>query len=365
MRRLLLGILVSLLFVPWWCGRWSDAHFDGEREAWVPLADAVAHGLLTDPVVRHTGSSRFDGEWTLGGCALGLHGLAAVVHRFPDTQERYAPAMEHCTRRLMDPATRAFATRAWSSDALEHLDDPTPRDAWLGYVLVALASHEQVRPGGGGPWLEPLSTALERRLERPLHELATYPNEGYPCDQASVIGGVARSARARGEPVPSVARRAARDFLENAVDPATGWVVQARGLHSGTWLDDPRGSGTALSAFFLHAADPSLSTRLYRAHRDAGMRSVLGFGGMREYPPDRFGLGDIDSGPVVFGAGVSATGFALSGARLTGDRNTYRRLFRTSWLFGVPVSTAHGRPYATGGTLGNAILLAMLTAGEL
>lgn len=176
---------------------------------------------------------------------------------------------------------------------------------------------------------------------------------------------MARAARARGEPVPDVAIRAARAFGREAVDPATGWVVQARALADGSALDAPRGSGTALSAWFLAPADVSLSDRLYRAHRDDGVRSLLGFGAMREYPSDRFGLGDIDSGPVLLGVGVSATGFALSGARIHGDRRTYRRLFRTAWLFGVPIDTAHGRPFATGGALGNAILLAMLTAGEL
>ncbi len=84
---------------------------------------------------------------------------------------------------------------------------------------------------------------------------------------------------------------------------------------------------------------------------------------MREYPTGQAGWGDIDSGPVVFGVGISSTGFALAQARGSGDRTTYRQLFRTSWLFGAPIQTRNGRRYATGGAIGNAILLAMLTAG--
>lgn len=78
MRRLLLSLILPLLLVPWWCGRQADAHFDADPDAWLPLADAVAYGVLHDPVVSHTGSSRFDGEWTLGACAMAVSGLAAV-----------------------------------------------------------------------------------------------------------------------------------------------------------------------------------------------------------------------------------------------------------------------------------------------
>ncbi|MCP4808514.1 MAG: hypothetical protein GY913_18850 [Proteobacteria bacterium] len=74
------------------------------------------------------------------------------------------------------------------------------------------------------------------------------------------------------------------------------------------------------------------------------------------------GFGDIDSGPVLLGIGVSPTGFGLAGARLHGDEAAYERSLRTARLFGLPVPW-NGRTYLTGGGLGNAILLAMATAG--
>jgi len=59
---------------------------------------------------------------------------------------------------------------------------------------------------------------------------------------------------------------------------------------------------------------------------------------------------------------VSATGFALAGARATGDRSLFTALYRTAALFGIPVDRGAGTRFATGGPLGNALLLAMLTA---
>jgi hypothetical protein len=65
---------------------------------------------------------------------------------------------------------------------------------------------------------------------------------------------------------------------------------------------------------------------------------------------------------VVFGAGVSATGFTLSSAKLHGDKELFTALYRTADLFGVPVHRPSGTRFMSGGPLGNAILLAMTTA---
>jgi hypothetical protein len=74
------------------------------------------------------------------------------------------------------------------------------------------------------------------------------------------------------------------------------------------------------------------------------------------------GRADIDSGPVVFGFGVSATGFAIGASRANDDRDAFAALYATAHLFGAPFDEAGARTFATGGPLGDAILFAMLTA---
>lgn len=103
--------------------------------------------------------------------------------------------------------------------------------------------------------------------------------------------------------------------------------------------DAPRGSGTASAAYFA------------------------GFGAIREYADGHEGSGDIDSGPVLLGVSVSATGFALGPARAFGRSDVFERIYRTADLFGLP-DRARGRmSFATGGPIGNALLFAMLTSG--
>ncbi len=91
--------------------------------------------------------------------------------------------------------------------------------------------------------------------------------------------------------------------------------------------------------------------------------SFFGFGGIREYADGFSGSGDVDSGPVIAGVSVAATGFALSLARTPAHREVFGRLMRTTTLFGVPASHGDAALFASGGPIGNALLLAMLTSG--
>lgn len=109
----------------------------------------------------------------------------------------------------------------------------------------------------------------------------------------------------------------------------------------------------------LGSIDESLAAELWAAAYDNGSQRWLGFGTFREYPRGVRGEGDIDSGPIVLGAGVSATGFALAGAVSGGDVDVLRGLLRTTNLFGVPTGGERKR-FLTGGAIGNALLFAML-----
>jgi len=343
--------------------------FDGERAAWLRHADAVADWALTESGsgVNSTGSERFDGEWDLVGCQMTVLGLSQVATRFPDTAEGYLPAMEVCLDWMLTPAGRSFGESAWGVDALV---DPAgsdrlgPTQAWLGYLGTALGAHRRIAPESRyATQHDAMIEGFAAALAAPIHTFRTYPGESYPPDQAVVAGAVGLHDLALGTDrwAETLADWEAR-FRAAAVDPDTGMLVQSVSPHGRGWIDGPRGSGTAFAAYFLSFSNPALSADLYRAleHGD-----FLGYGAVLEYPPGVSGHGDIDSGPVLFGVSVSATGFGLAGARIHGDRARWQQSWRTATLFGVPVPRDGGRWFLTGGGLGNAILLAMLTAGPL
>ena len=211
-----------------------------------------------------------------------------------------------------------------------------------------------------------ISEACERRLSQSaIGLLETYPGERYPVDNAALVASLHVHARVRGvAPTPAVAGWSAQ-VRARYLDPATGLLIQAVRA-DGTPLDAPRGSGTGLAALFLAHADPALSRELYQALRAHLTDRLLGFGVVREYPVTvRGGRGDIDSGPLLFGYSVSATGFALGASRAHEDPETFTRLYATAWLFGAPVERADGLRFAAGGPLGDALMFALLTAPRL
>ena len=369
-RRVVATLVASVLALGAWLGVGhlrSGAMFRGEARAWVRQADAVA-GWATARAGgghSHTGSARFDGEWDLVTCQMTLIGLGQVLRAVPERAERYHPALDACAAWLVTPDARRFGTAAWGRDVLE-APLAEPADAWLGYLALALGVYREVRPGGlenlgAEAVYDDMIQRLAARLAAPVHRFQTYPGETYPPDLALVAAALGQDIRATGRSYPELGPWLER-YRAAAIDPDTGLLAQTLDPHTGR-RGLARGSGTAFGVWALAFADEELSADLYRALAADRVRRVAGFGGVREFPTGVRSLGDIDSGPVLFGIGTSATGFALAGARLHEDERTYRACFRTAHLFGLPVPRHGGRWYLTGMPIGNALLLALMTSG--
>jgi hypothetical protein len=168
--------------------------------------------------------------------------------------------------------------------------------------------------------------------------------------------------RATGADHRAVLARWAERVRAVQVDPASGLVVQRMSAEDARAHDAPRGSGTGLAAYFAGFADRSVAALL----ADGLFRhesTLFGFGAIREYAEGHEGRGDVDSGPVLLGVSVAATGFALAAARASGRREAFTRIYRTTELFGLRAEGSGRARFAAGGPIGNALLLALLTSG--
>lgn len=358
------AVLVCAAFVPRYvCGRPAAALLANDLDAQDSLAREVAASVTSGvaSTAFHTGNARFDGEWAFGTHSMALLGLGQVILAHPERRDAYLPAMETCAEQLTSPATNAFGTEAWNNSGFDGLPGGEGH-GYLGYTNLALSMLRLLSPDTRFATVhDKLTEALARRLQTAPHGLfETYPGESYPADMSMVAGSIALHDCATGAPERPWLT-AWRTRFSAWIDPASGLAYQAGLASNGRPAGPPRSSGTALAAYALSFLDADLSRRLFDGLRRAGT-SIAGFGAVREYPPGEHGSGDIDSGPVVLGAGVSATGFTLSSARLHDDAPFFTSLYRTADLFGVPVSHGSGRRFMSGGPLGNAILLAMTTA---
>jgi hypothetical protein len=351
------------------CERRAGAYLRGDLEAQRALALGARDWLDADPdaLAFHTGSARFDGEWYLivhMAAALGF-GQTALEH--PELRAEHAPLVERAADRILLPRGRAHDVDAWSEDPLATLDAPPERAhghlAFLGYANLALSMERRL--GGGAPHAalnDAMTEALVRRFAAsPTALLESYPGETYPADNAAAIASIALHDRAMGADHHAVVERFLATLRARCTDGASGLLYQRVDSASGAPRDGARASGTAMAAFVLGYAGPDAASPWWPALARQ-WDTVLGFGGVREYPPGAAGQGDVDSGPVLLGLGVSATAFGIASARRAGDAARFRSAFASAWLFGLPDERDGALRWAAGGALGSVLLFAVLTA---
>lgn len=340
----------------------ANAYFDEDLTTEDALARTVLEGVLAQkgPTAYTTRNLRFDGQSTVAIHQMALLGLGQIVLAHPEKRDAYLPAMRAAAAHLADPATIAYAEEAYD-DRSQAFDEG---HAYLGYVNLGLSMLRLIEPDNAQAKLnDRLTDTLARRIAASKNGMIeTYPGETWPPDVAAVIGSIGLHARATHADREEFLADWVRKFEPCAVHKLSGLLVQR--FKSGTCepADAPRGSGTAVATYFLSFATPAFAKRLYDAMSRELMVHVLGFGGISEYAPGFDGKGDLDAGPILFGVSVGGTGFALGAAKTQSDRDGFRALYRSTSLFGVPTSIDGRTAFAMGGQLGNALLLAMLTA---
>lgn len=363
---LVCAVGVVRVVTPWWCGRDARRWYEGDPSVTGPLAEELI-AFEDDDDRRRTAppAERFAGEWALVTHQMTALGLAQIALAHPEQRARLAPEVTRAALKSWRPEMRGFGTRAWGEDALASLGS-SHGHAYLAYPALAVGMArllDPAFPAAKAREHDALIAAYERRmLASPTGLIETYPGEAYPTDCAAVAGAIAVHGRVTGTDHTRVLARWAELVQRKQIDPASGFVIQRMGAADGRAHDVPRGSGTALGAYFAGFADRAVARRL----DDALFRhesTLFGFGAVDEYAPGTSGRGDVDSGPVVLGVSVTATGCALAAARASGRRDDFERLYRSTELLGAPVVEGDRRRFLSGGPIGDALLLAMLTSG--
>lgn len=363
----LLAFVVTTAIVPGrFAGRDAPAYFEGELSQQTALANGCKEWLGKGKLRRGrfgTASGRFDGEWMFATYMMTGMGFAQMAEEHPENADEYRPLVEAAVDEILTPASKAFEVEAWGTDPIGAVDGDHGNAAYLGYLDLLLSLERRVWPNNKHAALNDRITAsLVRRLDRaPLSLVESYPGEIYPIDNTALMGAIGTYDRATGKDHSRVLSRVLGALDAKYTDPASGLLYQRVAPGTGVPVDAARASGTALAVYFLSFADLARAKRLDQAV--ARSTDVYGgFGLVREYARGADGSGDIDSGPVLLGYGVTATGFSLSGARIAQDEGRFRSLYATAHLFGSPRDSGGSRHFVSGGPVGDAILFAMLTA---
>jgi hypothetical protein len=362
--RVLAGALAAVLtvrFVPAaFCARNANRLFDGDHVA-AGKAMRGAGRQIAAPIELArfgTGSTRFDQEWRFITYVSTAY-AAAQVAADHDHEGADARLILHTSvERALSPDARVYDTEAWGEDAIATLDSSeSSHGGLIGYLCLALALEGRIAPVAEHVALENhLRATIAKRLTLSKSGLInTYPNEAYPADNAPGAACLAFGSNNDMNVARAFESRLATAYLDDAsgllVQRLTGTGVDVHGLG--------RASGSAFAAYFLAFSGAAIARDLHHALQRQ-TTNVLGFAGIQEYRGR--GRGDVDSGALIFGMSPSATAFTLGSARAQGDRQTFRAIYASNQLFGMPVDNANSRNTVVGGPVADAIIAAMVTA---
>lgn len=220
----------------------------------------------------------------------------------------YATTATKAMARLIKPAISALEGQVIETpkDTILSLDAYALRATEIGQINLALALYQRI--GGNDASLLKIHKHLNHLLSVALKEsegkpINSYPNLTWPFDTMPCVVSLLLS-----DPDDKDYQAYARAHLE--------WI-EDEGLHSPTKLpygelgrELPRGCDLSLRLPLMHHFAPEQARvyyERYTQHHWAGM-------GFREWAVGFDGGVDIDSGPILFGMGLSATGNGLASA---------------------------------------------------
>lgn len=177
--------------------------------------------------------------------------------------------------------------------------------------------------------------------------LCSYQNMAWPCDNVVAMAALNLhdsifAPRFQNQISAWVSQ------AKTHVDPETGLLPHQVDPATGKPITVARGSSQSIIARFLIDVDPEWGYQQYQLFRNQFAATVFGLPGIREYPKGFKGVGDIDSGPLVFGISVSSTVVTMGAARNYGDDRLLHPLMKTSEMAGLPISCAGKKMYAFG-----------------
>jgi hypothetical protein len=143
-----------------------------------------------------------------------------------------------------------------------------------------------------------------------------------------------------------------KSWTRNHLDPGTGMPAGHLESDTGRLVEPARGCANSWMLALLPQMEPEFAGQQYGLYKKHFLVQRLGFSMFREYPHGIDMPADVDSGPIVWGAGVTATGTGLAAALANGDLATARDIHDLAAMFGWPrfieVEGQKGRQYLLG-----------------
>ena len=184
-------------------------------------------------------------------------------------------------------------------------------------------------------------------LASPHRHLDSYNGMVWPADNVTALLSIMLHDRLYGTDHGRAYQEWKRWTLDH-LHPETGLMGGRLDSNTRALIEPARGSGNSWITTLLAEIDPEFAKDLYSRYRKHFAIERLDFLMFREWPEGVARGEDIDSGPIIWGAGVTATGVGLAAARANGDAEMASHIHALSELIGWPTTSGDQTRYVFG-----------------
>jgi len=187
--------------------------------------------------------------------------------------------------------------------------------------------------------------------------LRSYRDMWWITDNFPALSALSRYDRVFGRDTSEARSRFLSSLKAYYLDKGTGLFCTYVNPDGHSQVQGARGISVMYGLHFLKDFDAPLAASQYELARQCFVRSLFGITAVREFPEGFSAASDIDSGPLILGAGPSASGFAIAAAAVNGDDSTAWELLKASALVGWPELQDGKLRYDAMPAVGQAVIL--------
>ena len=200
---------------------------------------------------------------------------------------------------------------------------------FLEHLNIVLGSYQRI---AGDKYVELNERISNHLLKMSLRysnyhaDLLPYATMKWSADQAAIIYSLwlfdqNNSANLSSE----IADKWLVYMNDNCIHKITG-LYQTEVMGTKKYSRQPRGCSMAYLIHYMSRFKPQEAQKQWALFKKHMMIQVLRNTGFREYLEEYKGRWTPDSGPIIKGVGIAATGLALNAASTVGDMKTYKKL---------------------------------------
>jgi hypothetical protein len=136
--------------------------------------------------------------------------------------------------------------------------------------------------------------------------------------------------------------------VKTLVDKQNGLIPHSADASTGKQIEGARGSSMALILLLLSEMEPKFAQEQFLLFKKEFSQTILQLPCIREYPHGSSGMGDVDSGPVIFGMSPVATIVSVGVFQKFGEYEMANQMFSCIETFGFSNSLETEKIYLMG-----------------